>query len=516
VSNELERFFDLSLDLLFIAGFDGRLLRVNEAFERTLGYTRDELLARPLISLVHPDDIAKSKPALAALARGEDGIGFEARVVCADGCSRRLQWTTRAVPEHALVFGAARDVTEHRLLADEQAALRRVAVLVARDSPPSEVFAAVVEEAGLLLGVGVATMFRFEGDEATTVVANWGAAGPVIPLGTRLALDGDGIAVRVHRTGAPTRVDDYDEASGEIAARARALGVRGGVGTPIVVGGALWGAMIVVTHEPRPLPASTEARMSEFTELVATAISNTEARAALAASRARLVAATDDERRRVVRDLHDGAQQLLVHTIITLKLARGELAAGADGAPGLVAAALEHAERANAELRELAHGILPAVLSRGGLRASVDELALRMALPVANGATARRFPAAVESTAYFVISEALTNVAKHARASRAWVTAEVGDGALAVEVRDDGSGGARPDGSGLVGLADRLAAIDGRLRVDSPPGGGTVVTATIPLTCRRPGGDPPANGPRDSSVRAAGPVDEGADIRGLD
>jgi signal transduction histidine kinase len=201
----------------------------------------------------------------------------------------------------------------------------------------------------------------------------------------------------------------------------------------------------------------------------------------VAASRARIVAATDEERRRVVRDLHDGAQQRLVHTIITLKLARRALEDEQAAAPALVDEALDHAECANVELRELAHGILPAVLSKGGLRAGVDSLGSRMPVPVEIDVAVGRLPAAVEATAYFVVAEALTNVAKHARAARAEVTARIEHGRLAVQVRDDGVGGARPDGSGLIGLADRLAAIDGRLRVESPPDGGTVVAAAIPV-----------------------------------
>jgi PAS domain S-box-containing protein len=201
----------------------------------------------------------------------------------------------------------------------------------------------------------------------------------------------------------------------------------------------------------------------------------------LRASRARIVEAADEERRRVVRDLHDGAQQRLVQTVITLKLAHRALQRGENAAPALVAEALDNAERATDELRELAHGILPAVLTRGGLRAGVDALASRMPVPVEIDVSVARLPDSVEATAYFVVSEALTNVAKHARATGATALAHVEDGTLQLQVRDDGVGGARPDGSGLVGLADRLAALDGQLRVESPADGGTVVAADIPL-----------------------------------
>jgi signal transduction histidine kinase len=201
----------------------------------------------------------------------------------------------------------------------------------------------------------------------------------------------------------------------------------------------------------------------------------------LAASRARIVAAADEERRRVVRDLHDGAQQRLVHTVITLKLAHRALQNEEEDAPALLTEALDQAEQATTELRELAHGILPAVLTEGGLRAGVDALASRMPVPVENDVSVHRLPAAVEATAYLVVAEALTNVAKHSRAGRAGVAAYVEDGTLRVQVRDDGVGGARPDGSGLLGLADRVAVLDGQLRIESPADGGTLVAADFPL-----------------------------------
>jgi signal transduction histidine kinase len=228
--------------------------------------------------------------------------------------------------------------------------------------------------------------------------------------------------------------------------------------------------------------------MATFRAQVSTTISNREARGAVAqsreevaASRARMVAATDDERRRVVRQLHEGAQQWLVNTIITLKLARHAFQRGEADALALLTEALDHAQQATAELHELAHGILPAALSHGGLRPAVEVLASRMPMPVETSVPVGRLPAAVEATAYFVVAEALTNVAKHARAGHAAVTARVEDATLRVQVRDDGVGGARADGSGLVGLADRLAALDGRLRVESPAHRGTLLAADIPL-----------------------------------
>jgi signal transduction histidine kinase len=242
--------------------------------------------------------------------------------------------------------------------------------------------------------------------------------------------------------------------------------------------------MVAGTLQDDPLPPDTESRIGQFTELVATAISNMQARSDLAASRARIVAATDDERRRVVRELHDGAQQRLVHTVVTLKLARRALDSEEASAAALVTEALDHAQRATIELRELAHGIIPVVLSNGGLRAGVDALASRMPVPVERSVTVDRLPSAVEATAYFVVAEALTNVARHAGATRAEVKAHIDEDKLRIDVRDDGIGGARSDGSGLLRLGDRVAALDGRLWVESPPDGGTRITATIPLRRR--------------------------------
>jgi signal transduction histidine kinase len=366
-------------------------------------------------------------------------------------------------------------------LADEQAALRRVATLVARGSAPGDVFARVAEEVGRLLGVESAWMQCYEPDGNATVVAMWGQLADAFPVGTHLDLKGENVSAIVRDTGQPARIDDYSHVTSPMATHARESGVRTAVGSPIVVDGELWGSVTAVTLREKPLPADAESRIGEFTELVATAISNVQARSELADSRARIVAATDEERRRVVRDLHDGAQQRLVHTVVTLKLARRALDDDAGAAPALVTEALKHAEEATAELRELAHGILPSVLTRGGLRAGVVALASRMPVPVEIGVSVERFPSAVEATAYFIVAEALTNVAKHAHARHAEVTARVTEGALQVHVSDDGVGGARPDGGGLLGLADRLGVLDGSLRVDSPCDGGTLIAAEIPI-----------------------------------
>jgi signal transduction histidine kinase len=378
-------------------------------------------------------------------------------------------------------------------LAEEQAALRRVATLVARDVPTSEVFDAVTREVGQLFGADLARMERFEPDGTVTALAAWSRSGDArLAVGTRIELEGTSIAAQVRETGRPARVDSFAGATGPIAREAQELGIRSSVGSPIVVGGRVWGVIAASTRRDTPFPPDTEARIGNFTELIGTAVSNAEARAQIVASRARLVTAGDEARRRVVRNLHDGAQQRLVHTIITLKLARRAQEGEDESANELVAEALASAEQANVELRELVHGLLPSVLSRGGLSAGVEALVERVRVPVEVDVTTERFAPEIEASAYFVVAEALTNLAKHSGAQHASVAARVDDGMLHVEVRDDGIGGARPEGSGLLGLSDRLAALGGHLRVESPPGHGTRIAAALPLHSATRPTEPPS------------------------
>jgi signal transduction histidine kinase len=375
------------------------------------------------------------------------------------GSEARLESFTEVVAS-ALANAEARDELER--LAEEQAALRRVATLVARRAGADDVFAAVTEEVSRLLDVTGAAMIRLEPDASGTLVARWDRDGNGVRVGTQMAPDRDEVSQRVLRTGRAARIGGS------------------AVGTPIVVDGRLWGAMIVVTEGRDPLPADTESRVEEFTELVATAISNVQARSELAASRARIVATADAERRRVVRNLHDGAQQRLVHTVVSLELALATIGQD-DPAGDLVREGLDHGRAAIRELRELAHGIMPQALVLGGLPTGLRALAAHCSVPVALDVCATRFAPSVEMTAYFVVAEALTNVVKHARAHEVCVTGRVHGATLIIEVRDDGVGGARADGPGLVGMRDRLAAIEGRLQVVGPPTGGTVISATIPL-----------------------------------
>ena len=281
------------------------------------------------------------------------------------------------------------------------------------------------------------------------------------------------------------------KASGAHIDHAREDGIRSTVGTPIIVDGRVWGLMGVVTSRAEPLPADTEARLSAFTKLVAMAIANTQARTELAASRARIVAAADETRRQIQRNLHDGAQQRLVHAVIELKLASQAVNTGDPNARELVAEALRHAEQANSELRELAHGILPAAPLHDGLRGGLQALVSRIPLPFTVKLSVERLPASVEATAYFIVSEALTNVLKHAHADGAMVTVQAEDGLLRVEIRDDGIGGADPEhGSGLLGLSDRVEALGCTLQLTSPTGGDT--TLLIQLSVEEPTGNRPA------------------------
>ena len=356
-------------------------------------------------------------------------------------------------------------------------------------NPTGADFAAVAEEVGRVLSVDDTTLSRFEDDGSVTSLACWGTRTDAIPVGSNGPVDDASIFAPLLRTGRPYRVDNDEHAAAPTGSRRPAArdgpgapddGVCSATAAPIVVHGRLWGAMVATSLRAR-LPADTEDRLGEFTELVATAIANVDARSELEASRARIVHAADEQRRRVVRDLHDGAQARLVHAVVTLEgaSARDDLT---PGARSLVDDGLTHALAAIDELRELAHGIHPASLSRGGLAAAVEELAGGAPLPVQVAIPQERYPAAIESAAYFVVAEALTNVAKYARASRARIEASRTPGGLRLLVEDDGVRRRRTwPGRGLAGLADRLDALDGVLAIDSPPGAGTRITAEIPL-----------------------------------
>jgi signal transduction histidine kinase len=315
------------------------------------------------------------------------------------------------------------------------------------------------------------------------VVGSYGASDAEIGAGSRLSLDPGQPWGRVADSRSPERTDRLQDGSDALARSLLAVGIGPAVAAPIVVSGRPWGVIVAAWQHPEMAGADTEIRMAQFTELVATAVANAESGAELAASRRRIVATADEARRRFERDLHDGAQQRLVSTVVALKLARKELGDANGPVAELLDEALVHTERGIEEVRQLARGIHPRILSSGGLGPALEALGRRSPIPVAvdmqNGA---RLPEPVEVSAYYLASEALTNAAKHAHASQVRITVDVADSWLVLTIRDDGVGGADPSrGSGLIGLHDRVEALGGAVVVKSEPGVGTVLTAQIPV-----------------------------------
>jgi signal transduction histidine kinase len=366
----------------------------------------------------------------------------------------------------------------------EQAALRRVATLVAGSTRAPVLFGRVCEELGELLAVKSTDMIRYEDERVATVVGYWtGDDTPSFPVGERVPIEGETVTAKIYRSGRPERVDDYDDVEGDLAARLREFGIHSVVGAPIYVAGRLWGALMVSSALAHAFPAGTEARISSFAELVTAALANVDAREQLAASRARIVEAADAARRRIERDLHDGAQQRLVSLALSLRLLESSLEPGSAATRELAAARAE-LDAALEELRELARGIHPSILVDRGLEAAIASLAGRSPVPVELDVhSCGSLPLSVQTTAYFLVAEALTNASKHADSDRIAVRVEVGEEHTTVEVRDDGSGGAHPaQGSGLSGLADRVSALGGTLEIESPVGVGTSIRARIPVT----------------------------------
>jgi signal transduction histidine kinase len=361
---------------------------------------------------------------------------------------------------------ASRD--ELRLLAGEQAALRRVATLVAQGVSATEVFDAVAAEMCELLGADSTHLLRYESDRTATVVAVNGDPGVEMAAGTRMALAGEHAASR----GPPDRL-----------AALHQLDLGSKAGAPIVVEGRLWGVMVAAWTQQQPVSAGAGARMAQFTELVATAVANADSRAELTASRARVVAAADETRRRIERDLHDGTQQRLVSLALALRAAETEVPPQLVKVRAQLAQTAEGLAGAVADLQEISRGIHPAILSRGGLTPALRTLARRSSVPVEldiriNG----RLPDGVEVAAYYVVSEALTNATKHAHASAVHIDVQAEDSTVELVVRDDGVGGADPRrGSGLIGLRDRVEALGGTIEITSNVGNGTSVLAKIPI-----------------------------------
>jgi PAS domain S-box-containing protein len=366
-------------------------------------------------------------------------------------------------------------------LAEEQAALRRVATLVAEGGQPADVLSTLCEEVNRLLGADTCVIVRLEPDRSLTVVSAGGTTPRELAFGSRLRPQPGWVLSTTIETGRPARRDDYgDEA--ERMPLIRGLGIQSAVGVPIVVEGALWG-VIVIGAVRGHFPDDTEQRLEGFTELAATAIANAESHSELAASRMRIVTASDEARRRIERDLHDGAQQQLVSLTLALRAAEANVPPDRGDLQSELSSLAVGLADAIADLQELSRGIHPAILSEGGLGPALRTLARRSTIPLElDVGTESRFPEPIEVAAYFVVSEAVTNATKHAQASQIQVSLASPTGSLLLSIRDDGVGGADPTrGSGLVGLTDRVEALGGTIAIESAPGAGTSLIVTLPL-----------------------------------
>jgi len=498
---------ETTMSLVCVLDQDARILFFNEACERVTGFSRGEVVGCDARDFVIPPEEAETfKEVLDYIWKTGLSSPQVGHWLTKDGKRKLIAWSNRLMPsenggpallvtsgidlsapdggdEGALEGGPEAKLAEVGRLAQEQRALRRVATLVASEASPERVFAAVSEEAARVLEVNASAVFRYEGDDTATIVGRHSraeTADDVFQLGMRLPAGEDTGIGQVLMTGAPARVHDYTERPGEIADNMRRMRYRSSVSAPIVVAGILWGAVGIASAEP--LPVDTEARLGAFCELVSLAVASAQARADLSASRARLVKAGDEQRRKLERNLHDGAQQRLVSLALTIRLARRQL----EMKPEAVAASLEGAanelDLALEELRELARGLHPAALTEQGLGPALANLAKRLPIEVDLSAPDERLPENIEATAYYIVSEALTNVVKHAQARKAKVDMTLAGEVLKFEITDDGRGGADPfAGSGILGLRDRAEAVGGTLFVISPPGKGTVVTAQLPL-----------------------------------
>ena len=455
-----------------IGCFDAQLraVYVNTAFTMTTG--------------VQTGRVLEEGPLATEVRAMRGGSGAPRRVRIAEAHRMPISGTLFVLEETLVGFVLDAGAYEAlAVLAEEQSALRRVATLVASDPEPEAIFHVVAEEAGRLLHARSAATIRYEGDFALTVGRwvddNLGGfeVGTIVPI-----TDSDGLTAVVARTGAPARIEDYRGLRGIAAETMVERGYRSAVGAPVVVtGGRVWGLVLVASTGA--LGEDAEHRLAGFAELVALALESAEARAELKASRIRILEAGVTERRRLERNLHDGAQQRLVAIAVQLRVLEKRLGEP-DKAIALLRGAATELEQALAELRELARGLHPAVLADRGLAAALETLASRSPLPLElEGVPEGRLAEPLEAAAYFVVAESLTNAVKHAEASAVRVRMTTEAGELRVEISDDGRGGADPasGGTGLRGLADRVEALGGHLTLESPPGAGTTVRAELPL-----------------------------------
>ena len=478
-------------DTILRYGRDGTYLDARPDASTAHLFTPEEFIGRNVRDVL-PDELART--VLACIERAlESGrmqvIEYE---LALDGVAHWRE--ARIVPSgDGEVVAITRDFTEQRRteaeqqrLAAEQAALRRVATLVAGNAPPDEVFQTVTEEVCRLLGLRTAVLHRFEDARTATIVGKFGELTSPFELGDVNELGVGWSSLQVLQTGAPAR-SNYDELADPRVAKLRALGLSGSVGVPITVAGVTWGALVVAVRPQEPLPLETERRLQAFAELAGLAVASASARDELAASRQRIVEASDNERRRIERNLHDGAQQRLVALSLGLRVAKGKLRTRPEEADELLEEFSQELAQAITELRELAQGIHPAVLTERGLVPALEVLAARAPLAVELGVSLpESLPEPMETATYYTVSEALANVVKHAHADSARVRVECFVDRVEVEVSDNGVGGADPGrGSGLCGLRDRVEALDGELWIESSAGQGTLVHAELPVRSRR-------------------------------
>jgi PAS domain S-box-containing protein len=499
---------ETTMSLVCVLDQDARILFFNDACERVTGFSRGEVVGCDARDFVIPPEEAEAfGEVLEYIWRTGLSSPQVGHWLSKDGQRKLIAWSNRLMPSEnggpALLVTAGIDLStstpggpdeafegdpEAKLaevgrLAQEQRALRRVATLVASEASPERVFTAVSEEAARVLEVDASAVFRFEGDDTATIVGRHSRASGLdaFTLGLRLSATEDTGIGQVLRTGAPARIRDYTDKGGEIADNMRQMSYRSSVSAPIMVAGIIWGAVGIASAEP--LPADTEARLGAFCELVSLAVASAQAREDLSASRARLVKAGDEQRRKLERNLHDGAQQRLVSLALTIRLARRQIESDSQAAGTSLERAAIELDLALEELRELARGLHPAALTEQGLGPALAGVANRLPIEVELRAIDERLPENIEATAYYIVSEALTNVVKHAQATKAKVDMTLTGDTLKFEVTDDGRGGADPSGgSGILGLRDRAEAVGGTLFVISPPGKGTMVTAQLPLS----------------------------------
>ena len=481
-----------------IVDADTRIVYCNPYLAELTGWTREELLGREWYETFEPAETENRRGFVRHIAEIAVNPHAEGAIQTRSGQWRLISWNNTVVRDlHGRGVGATsigEDITERRRAekelharVEEQEALRRVATLVAGEARPEHVFRCVAEEAARILEADSSAVLRFDDPQTATVVGRWdGSDLGGFPIGASIPVGAEGALARLLRTGAPARIDNYEGLLGELPAAMRAFGYRSVAAAPVVWANRLWGALTVGTGRREPLPADSERRLGDFAEVLGLAVASADAREKLARSRTRIVEASDESRRRLERDLHDGAQQRLVSLALMLRLAESKLARDPAEAASALAGASAELAQALEELRQLARGIHPAILSDRGLGPALEALAERMPLPVAIRSTiAARLRPAVEVATYYVVAEGLTNVVKYARASQASVTVTTTNSTVIVEVVDDGVGGADPSlGSGLSGLHDRVEALGGRLEVASRPGAGTLLRAEIPCTFR--------------------------------